>query len=88
MTIDVEAVYIDIEFFYLFKMGVRKEGAQVSQGGWRTSFRAQGYTKTWRQFSCHACSHTQQNSAFQQFSIIRRVVDNVDFLLGISPASE
>jgi hypothetical protein len=25
MTIDVEAVYIDIESFYLFKMGVRKD---------------------------------------------------------------
>jgi len=40
MTIDVEAVYIDIESFYLFKMGVRKEGAPASDGGRRSSFRA------------------------------------------------
>ena len=39
MTIDVEAVYIDIESLYLFKMGVRKEGAKTSHGGRRSSFR-------------------------------------------------
>jgi hypothetical protein len=39
MTIDVEAVYIDIESFYLFKMAVRKEGAQASHGAKRSSFR-------------------------------------------------
>ena len=32
VTIDVEAVYIDMESFYLFRVGVRKEGAQASYG--------------------------------------------------------
>ena len=40
MTIDVEVVYIDIESFYLFKMGVRKEWAHTSDGGRHSSFRA------------------------------------------------
>jgi hypothetical protein len=39
MAIDVETVYIDIESFP-FKMGVRKEGAQASLGGRRSSIRA------------------------------------------------
>jgi len=70
MTIDVETADIDIESFYLFKMGVRKEGAQaqVSHGGGgqaqlvsgACSHISQGYTETWPQFSFQASSHEQQ----------------------------
>jgi hypothetical protein len=39
MTIDVETVYIDIESFYLFKMGDGKEGAQVQYHMWAGAVR-------------------------------------------------
>jgi hypothetical protein len=56
MAIDVEAVYIDIESFYLFKMGVCKEGAPASYGARRSSLRGLLATEheviyTWRQLS-------------------------------------
>jgi len=66
MAIDVETVYIDIEYFYLFKMAVRKEGKQASLWGQAqfvsgaVSHRSQGYTKTWRQFAFQACSNKRQ----------------------------